>query len=203
MASPSIAWPHKTRELQNVIFDSVRWNGFKFRDDDIVIATWAKSGTTWMQQIVGQLVFRGAEGLPIEQLSPWLDFRPAPIEHVLSGLEAQTNRRFIKTHLPLDALVFSPTAKYLYVGRDGRDVIWSWYNHHSSFTPQAYEMFNSIPGRVGPPLEPPSCGVVEYFRRWMDGEEMSLSDFWSHYQGWWDARNLPNVMLVHYNNLKA
>jgi aryl sulfotransferase len=91
----------------------------------------------------------------------------------------------------------------LYVGRDGRDVIWSWYNHHSSFTPQAYETFNSIPGRLGPPLEPPVGDVVQYFRRWMDGEEMSLSDFWSHYQGWWDARNLPNVMLVHYNNLNT
>ncbi len=30
-----------------------------------------------------------------------------------------------KTHLPVDALVFSPEAKYLYIGRDGRDVIWS------------------------------------------------------------------------------
>jgi hypothetical protein len=106
VAAPTIAWPHKTRELQNAIFDSTRWNGFKFRDDDIVIATWAKSGTTWMQQIVGQMVFRGAEGLPIEQLSPWLDFRPAPIEHLLNGLEEQTNRRFIKTHLPLDGWFF-------------------------------------------------------------------------------------------------
>jgi hypothetical protein len=51
--------PRKTRELQNHHMDSRIWNDFTFRDDDIVIATYAKAGTTWTQQIVGQLVFRG------------------------------------------------------------------------------------------------------------------------------------------------
>ena len=47
--------PKKTRELHNHHFDSTIWNDFKFRDDDIIIATYAKSGTTWLQQIVSQL----------------------------------------------------------------------------------------------------------------------------------------------------
>ena len=34
----------KTRELQNLLMDSTRWNDFAFRDDDIVIGTYAKSG---------------------------------------------------------------------------------------------------------------------------------------------------------------
>ena len=51
--------PVKTRELHNHHFDSTIWNDFAFRDDDIVIATYAKSGTTWTQQIVGQLIFGG------------------------------------------------------------------------------------------------------------------------------------------------
>ena len=52
-------WPEKTRELHNHHMDSTVWNDFAFRDDDIVIATYAKSGTTWTQQIVGQLVLHG------------------------------------------------------------------------------------------------------------------------------------------------
>ncbi len=40
-------WPRKTRELHNHHFDSTIWNDLRFRDDDIVIATYAKAGTTW------------------------------------------------------------------------------------------------------------------------------------------------------------
>ena len=90
--------------------DSTRWNGFRFRDDDIVIASYGKGGTTWMQQIVAQLVFAGAEGINVPALSPWVDFRIIPQE-AIDALEQQTHRRFLKTHLPVDALVFSPKAK--------------------------------------------------------------------------------------------
>src|ERR1041385_8175378 len=75
-------------------------------------------------------------------LSPWIDFRIMPLEVVLEMLEAQQHRRFVKTHLPVDALVFSPLAKYLYIVRDGRDVAWSLYNHHAGFADQVYPMFN-------------------------------------------------------------
>jgi aryl sulfotransferase len=68
-----ITWPVKTREIHNVVFDSSVWNDFKFRADDIVIATWAKAGTTWTQQIIAQLLFAGEQGLPVADMSPWLD----------------------------------------------------------------------------------------------------------------------------------
>ena len=149
------AWPQKTRELHNHHFDSTIWNDFHFRDDDIVIATYAKSGTTWVQQIVAQLIFGGDPELPVAEMSPWLDLRVPPKEIKLPLVEAQTHRRFIKTHLPVDALVFSPKAKYLYIGRDGRDVVWSMYNHHANANQVWYEALNDTPGRVGPPIEQP------------------------------------------------
>ncbi len=34
-----VAWPRKTRELHNHHFDSTIWNDFRFRDDDIVVAS--------------------------------------------------------------------------------------------------------------------------------------------------------------------
>ena len=68
-------WPRKTRELHNHHFDSTIWNDFRFRDDDVVIATYAKSGTTWTQQIVGQLIFGGDPGVNVAEISPWLDLR--------------------------------------------------------------------------------------------------------------------------------
>ena len=118
-ARAKIAWPKKTREMHNHHMNSTVWNTFKFRDDDIVVATYAKSGTTWTQQIIAQLIFNGAEGIDVHSLSPWVDLRIIPPE-VIAGLEAQAHRRFVKTHLPVDALVFSPKAKYIFIGRDGR-----------------------------------------------------------------------------------
>jgi hypothetical protein len=65
-----------------------------------------ETGTTWVQQIVGQLVFNGAEDVNIAEISPWLDMRMPPKAAKLSAIEVQTHRRFLKTHLPVDALVF-------------------------------------------------------------------------------------------------
>ena len=123
MTDGTIAWPVKTREMHNHHFDSTIWNDFEFRDDDIVIGAYGKSGTTWVQQIVAQLLFDGAEGVEVAEISPWLDLRVPPKAEKLPAVEAQTHRRFIKTHLPVDALVFSPKARYIYVARDGRDVL--------------------------------------------------------------------------------
>jgi aryl sulfotransferase len=203
MPQAVIDWPRKTRELKNHHMDSTIWNDFKFRDDDIVVATYAKSGTTWTQQIVGQLVFLGAPDVPIAEVSPWLDLRVPPAPVKLAALEAQTHRRIVKTHLPLDALVFSPKAKYLYIGRDGRDVLFSFHHHHMQGNALWYEFLNDTPGRVGPPIDKPDPDVRSYFRTWLARDGFPIWSFWENITSWWAARDLPNVRLVHFANLKA
>ena len=195
------AWPTKTRDIHNHHMNSTAWDGFKFRDDDVVIATYAKSGTTWMQQIVAQLVFEGAEDVETSHLSPWIGLRIMPPE-ALAGVEAQTHRRFVKTHLPVDALVFSPRAKYLYVGRDGRDALWSMYNHHANANEHWYGALNNTPGRVGPPIEPPPASIHQYYRDWFAGDGFPFWPYWENIRSWWAVRDLPNVKLVHFNELK-
>ncbi len=202
MISQSPAQPQKTRELHSHHFDSTVWNDFSFRDDDIIIATYAKSGTTWLQQIVSQLIFNGQEGLPVAEMSPWLDLRVPPKEVKLSEVEKQTHRRFLKTHLPVDALVFSPKAKYIYIGRDGRDVVWSLYNHHANANQLWYEALNDTPGRVGPAIGPPPASVRQYFNDWLAKDGFPFWSFWENLRTWWEVRNLPNVMLVHFAKLK-
>ncbi len=198
----SISHPSKTRELHNHHIDSTIWNDLDFRDDDIVIATYAKSGTTWMQQIIAQLLFNGEEGLQVAEMSPWLDLRVPPKEVKLPIVEAQSHRRFLKTHLPVDALVFSEKAKYIYIGRDGRDVLWSMYNHHVNANEAWYKALNDTPGRVGPPIEPPASSIAQYFHDWLDNDGFPFWPFWENIRTWWAIRDLPNVLLVHFGNLK-
>ncbi len=200
--STTIEWPQKTREIHNHHFDSTIWNDFQFRDDDIIIASYAKSGTTWLQQIVSQLLFNGVEDLEVAEMSPWLDLRVPSKDIKLPLVEAQTHRRFIKTHLPVDALVFSPKVKYLYIARDGRDVAWSMYNHHAKATDVWYEILNDTPGRVGPPIEKPTESVLQYFRDWLEQDGYPIWSYWQNVESWWNVRHLPNVMLLHYAELK-
>ena len=194
--------PVKQREFQNHHFDSTIWNDFKFRDDDIIISTYAKAGTTWLQQIVAQLLFNGEEGMEVAEMSPWMDLRIPPKEVKLPFVDAQTHRRFLKTHLPVDALVFSDKAKYIYIGRDGRDVVWSMYNHHATANDAWYDALNNTPGRVGPPIEKPPSSITRYYHDWLDDDGHPFWPFWENVRTWWEIRNLPNVYFIHFADLK-
>ncbi|WP_124945067.1 sulfotransferase domain-containing protein [Sulfurirhabdus autotrophica] len=199
----NILWPAKVRELHNHHFDSTIWNDLQFREDDIVIATYAKSGTTWMQQILAQMLFNGNPELSVAEMSPWLDLRIPPKQVKLPEVEAQTHRRMIKTHLPLDALVYSPKAKYIYIARDGRDVLWSMYNHHVHANQAWYEALNDTPDRIGPPIDRPPGDIRQYWHDWMDKDGHPFWPFWENIRTWWQIRELPNILFVHFNNLKS
>lgn len=189
VTGPDTTWPKKTRECVDALMDSTVWNDFGYREGDIVIATYPKAGTTWLQQIVAQLIFDG-EDVPVGDLSPWVEFSPHPRGPLLEALEQQRHRRFVKTHLPIDALVFSPAARYIYSVRDGRDVAFSFHHFHSSLPPR-------------PGLDRPDPDRRQYFNHWLDRDGYPYQSFFTHIQGWWNVRDLPNVLLVHYDRLKA
>ena len=203
--------PVTSRVYQNHHLDSTRWNYFTPRDDDIIIATSYKAGTTFTQTIVGNLLFPdGNLPGPASFISPWLDFRPFPLEMVLGQLDAQEHRRYIKTHTPLDGLPYYPQAKYICVSRDPRDVFASLLNHWSNHSDEAIAAFNNTPGRVGDPF-PEFAGDIKTIwrewitRSWFDGE-IGGYPYWSHLSyalTFWNFRHLPNIRMIHFNDLLA
>ena len=202
------ALPTITQIYQNHALDSTRWNCYKPRPDDIVIATSLKSGTTWTQGIVRQLIFQGQAAPDRGAVSPWLEARWHPIDEVIEQLEAQQHRRFIKTHLSLDGLPFFPQVNYIVVGRDARDVFMSLWNHHANFTPTFLTFMNEFPGRVGEPLPPCPADIHQFWREWITQGwfpwESEGYPYWGnlhHTQSWWTYRHLPNILFVHYNDL--
>ena len=191
-----------TREIRNCAMDSRRWTGFPFRDGDIVVATFSKSGTTLSQQVVRQLLSNGggSSNLPAAP-SPWVDcfFHPGARELA----EAIPGRRLLKSHLPADALPIDHRAKYINVGRDPRDVFWSWHHHHASFTDGFYEYANSLPGRVGPGWARPEPDIRKAYLAWLEQKDEPHGGYCKHVQSWWDLRDRPNVLLTHYNEYKT
>lgn len=203
------ARPERTRHYQNALFNSARWETFVPRSDDIVITTSYKAGTTWMQGICAALVFQQPEPpVPQDALTPWLDANFAPVEAVLGMLEGLENRRYIKTHLPLDGLRFLDEVKYIYVGRDGRDVFMSMWNHWHNMRPERIDELNQALDRQGPELPQPPDDIVEAFQDWLTRGsfpwESNGYPFWSHLhhaRTWLAFRHLPNILVVHYQDL--
>ncbi|MGW5557308.1 sulfotransferase domain-containing protein [Micromonospora sp. NPDC003944] len=188
--------------------DSARWNGFPFRDGDIVISTRSKSGTTWMQMISALLVLGTAElPAPLTELSPWLDWLGEPRDTVYDRLAAQPHRRFIKTHTPLDGLPLDPRVRYVVVARHPLDMAVSLYHQVANLDRARLAELTGQPAPAGPPGERPP--VREWLSSWVDREvdpreELdSLPGVLMHLSDAWARRHEPNVELVHYDDLLA
>ncbi|KAF1405176.1 Sulfotransferase family cytosolic 2B member 1, partial [Spheniscus humboldti] len=158
---------------------------FPFRPTDVVIATYPKSGTTWMQEILTLLFSRGdvlpAKTIPNWERAPWLEqiyFRDA--------LQDTAAHRLITTHLP--ARVLAPAlqqskAKVIYVARNPKDVAVSFYHFHrlAKFLPD--------PGSFDTFLTRFLEGTVHY-GSWFD-----------HVKGWLGQRQLLDIFYVTYEEL--
>jgi aryl sulfotransferase len=193
--------------------DSRRWDGYEPRRGDIIITTSPKCGTTWMQQIVGSLVFQDGSVCALPDVSPWIEARFFRSDaDMYASLAQQPHRRFIKTHLPADGLPLYDEAYYIHVARDGRDALMSMHNHFTAFSDERLTGFD----RIG--LEDPAIGMpyprlpadpAEYFRQWMttpvvagQTEGTPLPSFFDLEVGYWAERRRPNLLLVHYNDLQ-
>ena len=70
---------------------------------DVVVATAGKSGTTWMQQIITQLLAGGSEAAlndfgSLHELSPWVSFRVSS-PAVLAARSPEFARAWLATRL--------------------------------------------------------------------------------------------------------
>jgi aryl sulfotransferase len=198
-----------TRLYQHHHLDSTRWEHVTLRPDDIVVTTPYKCGTTWTQRILVALLHGPDHGLGRE-LSPWIDARFwGPIEPIVEELEAQPHRRFIKSHLPLDGMRWDDDVRYVVVGRDPRDIFMSLLNHYASYGEAAMAALNDA-GNPGPALPLYGGDVHEFWSDWIGRGwfpwEKDGWPFWSafhHLETWWSVRDRPNVLLVHFADLKA
>lgn len=83
-----------TSEFLTVAEDSRRWRYVTLRPDDIVISTPQKSGTTWMQGVVGSLLRRSDDDLGgVFSGTAWPEFRADSVEALIDMLESTVGVR--------------------------------------------------------------------------------------------------------------
>ncbi len=156
--------------------------------NDIFVATQMKCGTTWMQQIVFQLLTRGDGEFSDDgyrhmyAISPWIESVGAVR---LADAPLIEGRRIIKTHLGTELCPYSNDAKYIYVLR-----------HPAACLASAVDFVDKLLGPMAP-----QAGDYE---SWFCSEGMWWGPWADHADGWWRwSTERDNVHFVHYETLLA
>lgn len=99
-------------------------------DDDIIVSTYSKSGTTWMQMILYQLTTDGRMDFDhLFDISPWVYY--SALREVAPARTTQP--RIIKSHDCYGRFAKGRRGRFVFVVRDGRDVCLSLYHHRRNF----------------------------------------------------------------------
>ncbi|XP_071345453.1 sulfotransferase 2B1-like isoform X1 [Trachinotus anak] len=160
---------------------------FPFQDTDILIASYPKSGTTWMQQMVTLISSRGDPHLnqtvPNWARAPWLEQY-----YFAKALEASSIRpRVITTHLSYQLLgpaLQGSKAKVIYVSRNPKDVVVSYYHFHKIAN------FLREPGTF-----------QEFLNRFLEGT-LHFGSWFDHIKGWTTA-SVDNLLHITYEEMSS
>ena len=202
-----LEYPQQDREHSQPPYGFDRLERHSVSGGDVDIATWAKAGTTWTQQIVAQIAALGPDPqLERGRASPWLDLRVAlPVSESWRCIEAQ--HRSPDDSRPTCRSTHSP---YLAQGRSTSTsgaMRATWCGACSTTTT------TSPTGLRGCSTRPPGSSALRSIARRRyppvlaaNGSTATVTRtgiIWENIRSWWEIRDLPNVMLVHFNELKA
>ena len=177
---------------QNVSSPAIfeRAKNYQPQPEDVFVATQMRCGTTWMQQVVYEIVNRGQGDLSdrghghLYAISPWIDaFNSVLLED--SPLVGEPPTRIIKTHLPTKLCPYSERAKYIYVTR-----------HPVSCFASIVDFNRTLLGPFMPTME----AMVD----WFCSDRMYWLPWPKHVAGWWQwAQSRENVLFIHFEDMKA
>lgn len=164
--------------------------GYQPTHHDVIVATYAKSGTYWMLQIAHQIATLGeGEYEHIHHVVPWPDAPLAsiiPLSDPTPQQTAPTGMRTIKTHLESQYVPYHPDAKYIIVVRDPKEVFVSSYH----FSQRSLQL-------------PKMISVAEWLDWFTDPKRFTYGSWPEHLAGYWPWRERPNVLFLTYGELKA
>ncbi|XP_033631084.1 sulfotransferase 1A1-like [Asterias rubens] len=170
---------------------------FHVRQDDVFVDSFPKSGTTWTLEIASAVLHDG----DIDALNtthnfergPFLEMtvgghqnRDLPRTHKMLAEAPMSSPRLIKSHLPVQLLppqVWKKKVKVIYVIRNPKDVVVSYFHHYRLFAPRDNLQFD------------------DHFEMFMEGT--------NHYGKWWDhdikfyqRRHLDHILFLRFEEMK-
>lgn len=173
---------------------------FTVREDDIWVAAFPKSGTTWTQEMVWNIVnnldFDTARSVSIDIRVPFVEMSGIITKAIFERLGSPKSSmkfaaslpspRILKTHLSVKMLpeeVLKKNAKLIYVSRNPRDVCVSFYHHWKLFHGWQGSFDTFFDGFVGD-----VCG--------------HYAPFFNHVLGYLELQGRPNILFITFEEMK-
>merc|ERR1712215_21724 len=189
--------PHRFVAVKGAKDVVKRIYNMKVTEKDIWVVTYPRSGTTWTQEMVWNITngldFEKARKTDIDEKFFFLDMdwlqsgshgnAPGFIDKAEKAVGQQ---RMIKSHLPLGLLPPSllETSNVIYVARNPKDVVVSYYHHHKLTKSMESDMKFSA--------------FVKFFMK-----EMLVDDpYMAHVMEAVNLRNNPNIKFLWYEDMK-
>ncbi|XP_065294478.1 sulfotransferase ssu-1-like isoform X2 [Dermacentor albipictus] len=156
--------------------------GYEPEDDDVIIVSYPKCGTTWTQYIVSNLFTHG------NPPKTTVDFMLSSPIIELTGVDAvrkMPRPGALMTHLPYDKCKHSSRAKYIYVTRNPYDCCVSYYHFSKYFTSTKCE----------------DVSFDKFLSLFLSGN-LLYGEYFDHLLSWYPHRDDPNVLFLTYEKLQ-
>uniref|UniRef100_UPI00398F4E16 sulfotransferase 1 family member D1-like n=1 Tax=Pristiophorus japonicus TaxID=55135 RepID=UPI00398F4E16 len=164
---------------------------FQAKPDDVLIVTYPKAGTTWIQQIVDLINCNGDAELskrgPIDVKIPFLEIFAEGFATGVEMIEKMPSPRFIKTHLPIQLVpksFWEKDCKMIVLARNSKDNLVSYFHFH----------------RMNYAL--PEAGTwLQFLQKFVNGQ-VAWGFWYDHAKGWWEAKNKHRILFLFYEDMK-
>jgi hypothetical protein len=147
------------------------------RDSDVILASYPRSGNTWIMNLLYSLQILAVEGYQhdLSSIECAGDIPDSPYGH-LPGLTGLKNRkkedtppfRVIKTH----SLPNPSYKKAIYLYRDGRDAVFSYYHYFRRFHRFSASFLEFLAG-----ADRPALAWAQHIQSWLMEEEKIPTHF--------------------------
>ncbi|KAL8176883.1 UNVERIFIED_CONTAM: hypothetical protein K2H54_039766 [Gekko kuhli] len=172
-----------------------KWNdiwSFQARPDDLIICTYPKAGTTWIQEIVTMIQHRGdsekCDQVPIERRMPFIELiRPKLFPSDLEEVKRMPSPRTLKFHLPVQLMppsIWEQNCKVIYVARNAKDNAVSYFHFH----------------RMN--LGMPEPGNWDQFVADFLAAKIVYGSWSDHVRDWWEAKDQHPILYLFYEDMK-